>query len=55
MEYFSNPPAPCPNEKLPKPKEVQATDSSKRKAIDDEIGMGSTFDDEEHYGSIIWI
>lgn len=31
MEYFSNPPGPCPSEKLPKPKELQKPDPKKRK------------------------
>ena len=36
MEYFSNPPAPCPNERLPKPKEVQQTEQHKRHIENDE-------------------
>ncbi|CAF1130805.1 unnamed protein product [Adineta ricciae] len=37
MEYFSNPPAPCPSERLPKPKELRQTEQQKRKMdkIDD--------------------
>ncbi|CAF1487742.1 unnamed protein product [Adineta ricciae] len=31
MEYFSNPPAPCPSERLPKPKELRQTEQQKRK------------------------
>ncbi|CAF4469472.1 unnamed protein product, partial [Rotaria magnacalcarata] len=37
MEYFSNPPAPCPSERLPKPKEIiQQNDPLKRKLGNEE-------------------
>jgi hypothetical protein len=39
MEYFSNPPGPCPSERLPKPKEIQQTDQKKRKLGNDEKGL----------------
>lgn len=43
MEYFSNPPAPCPSERLPKPKEIQQTESLKRKPGNDERGLCTIF------------
>lgn len=39
MEYFSNPPGPCPSERLPKPKEVQQIDPKKRKIANDDKAM----------------
>ena len=40
MEYFSNPPAPCPSERLPKPKEIlQQQDQQKRPNLDEEEGQ----------------
>ena len=39
MEYFSNLPAPCPSERLPKPKEAEQTDQHKRKLSADEKGQ----------------
>jgi hypothetical protein len=39
MEYFSNPPGPCPSERLPKPKEIQQTEQKKRKLANDEKGL----------------
>jgi hypothetical protein len=39
MEYFSNPPGPCPSERLPKPKDIRQNDSKKRKAGNDEKGL----------------
>lgn len=39
MEYFSNTPPPCPNERLPKPKETQQIDHQKRKIGNDEKGL----------------
>ncbi len=41
MEYFSNPPGPCPSERLPKPKEIQQTENKKRKLANDEKGLFS--------------
>jgi hypothetical protein len=38
MEYFGNPPGPCPSERLPKPKDIQHTDHQKRKIGNDEKG-----------------
>ena len=38
MEYFSNPPAPCASERLPKPKEAPLADQEKRKLFDDDNG-----------------
>jgi hypothetical protein len=44
MEYFSNPPAPCPAERLPKPKETQPAEQGKRKAEkNDDKGSLSMF------------
>jgi hypothetical protein len=39
MEYFSNPPGPCPSERLPKPKDIQQNDQKKRKLAVDEKGL----------------
>ncbi|CAF1363380.1 unnamed protein product [Rotaria sp. Silwood1] len=36
IEYFSNPSAPCPSERLPKPKENQPTENNKCKLGNDE-------------------
>jgi hypothetical protein len=44
MEYFSNLPAPCPSERLPKPKEAEQTDQHKRKLSADEKGQLSQVD-----------
>jgi hypothetical protein len=41
MEYFSNPPGPCPSERLPKPKDIQQNDQKKRKLAVDEKGLFS--------------
>jgi hypothetical protein len=39
LEYFSNSPAPCPSERLPKPKEIQQTEQHKRKIGNDDKGL----------------
>ncbi|CAF3711725.1 unnamed protein product [Rotaria sp. Silwood1] len=36
IEYFSNPSAPCPSERLPKPKDIQPTENNKHKLGNDE-------------------
>ncbi|CAF5104879.1 unnamed protein product, partial [Rotaria sp. Silwood1] len=36
IEYFTNPSAPCPSNRLPKPKENQPTENNKRKLGNDE-------------------
>jgi hypothetical protein len=43
MEYFSNPPGPCPSERLPKPKEIQQAEHQKRKIANDEKGSFKIF------------
>jgi len=39
MEYFSNPPGPCPSERLPKPKEIQQVDPKKRKLANEDKSL----------------
>ncbi|CAF3739655.1 unnamed protein product [Rotaria sp. Silwood1] len=36
IEYLTNPSAPCPSNRLPKPKENQPTENNKRKLGNDE-------------------
>lgn len=52
MEYFSNPPGPCPSERLPKPKEIQQTDPKKRKLADDKGLL--TFDNDQYLAQLFF-